>query len=198
MNDISAMISASIQDKARVVEILSASFDQNKSVNQLVKQDGRRLQRIKMLMGYAFDECMEFGQVVISKDRDCCALVLFDERKHFSFRSLFRDLKLTLFIAGLGNIGRVMAKEKMVKQAHQELAQGKPTYHLWFIGVDPSVQGQGEGSHLLTALLAESKALGRLLLLETSTEKNLPFYAKFGLKIYKEIDAGYPIYLLSY
>ncbi|MEE1943738.1 GNAT family N-acetyltransferase [Pedobacter sp. KR3-3] len=198
MNDISAMISASIQDKARVVEILSTSFDQNKSVNQLVKQDGRRLQRIRMLMEYAFDECMEFGQVIISKNRDCCALVLFDERKRFSFRSLFRDLKLTFFISGLGNIGRVVAKEKMVKLAHQELTQGKPAYHLWFIGVDPSVQGQGEGSHLLTSLLAESKALGRLLLLETSTEKNLPFYAKFGLKIYKEIDAGYPIYLLSY
>lgn len=198
MSDISAMISASTQDKARVIEILSTSFDRNKSVNHLVKQDGRRLQRIKMLMEYAFDECMEFGQVLLSKNRNCCALVLFDERKRFSFRSLFRDLKFMLFISGIGNVGRIMAKEKMVKQAHRELTKGKPAYHLWFIGVDPSVQGQGEGSYLLTAILAESKALGRLLLLETSTEKNLPFYTKFGMKMYKKIDAGYLIYLLSY
>ena len=192
------MVSASFQDKARVVEILSTSFDQNKSVNQLVKQDKKRLRRIQMLMEYAFEECMEFGQVIISKDRNCCALVLFQERKRFTFRSLFRDLRLTFFISGLGNIGKVVAKEKMVRLAHQELTQGKPAYHLWFIGVMPGSQGEGLGTQLLAGLLAESRALGRLLLLETSTEKNLPFYAKSGLKVYKEIDAGYPIYMLSY
>ena len=40
------MIRADYKDKQRVVNILAHSFDDNKSVNYIIKQDGKRVQRL--------------------------------------------------------------------------------------------------------------------------------------------------------
>lgn len=51
------MLRADYNDKDRVVDILVSSFDDNKSVNYIIKQDTKRTQRIKRLMEYSFDIC---------------------------------------------------------------------------------------------------------------------------------------------
>lgn len=192
------MIDASRKDKALVIEILSTSFKDNKSVNYLVKQDRWHLERIRLLMDYAFEECMEFGRVVISEDRNACALILFKDRKHFSFKSLFRNLKLVFRVMGLANLFRVLRKERKINLVHQNVKDKHLIYYLWFIGVNTGFQGKGTGTRLLQELLSESRAIGRTMLLETSTVKNLPFYQKNGLKVYHQLEVGYPIYMLKY
>ena len=192
------MIDASRKDKPLVIDILSTSFEDNKSVNYLVKQDRWRLKRIRLLMDYAFEECMEFGRVVISEDRNACALILFKDRKHFSFKSLFRNLKLVFRVMGMANLFRILRKERKIGLAHQTVKDKHLIYYLWFIGVYTSLQCKGTGTRLLQELLSESKAVGRTVLLETSTAKNLSFYQKNGLKVYHELDVSYPIYMLKY
>ena len=61
------MIQAQHADKALVIDILCKSFDQNKSVNYIVKQDSRRKQRIRILMNYSFEVCYRFGNVYLSE-----------------------------------------------------------------------------------------------------------------------------------
>ena len=70
------MIRADIEDKNRIVEILSKAFDDNKSVNYIIQQDAKRKQRIRNLMEYSFDICNLFGDVFVSDDRKACALVV--------------------------------------------------------------------------------------------------------------------------
>lgn len=48
------MIPADYKDKELVVDILTKSFADNKSVNYIIKQDGKRIERIKNLMRYSF------------------------------------------------------------------------------------------------------------------------------------------------
>lgn len=192
------MVDASRKDKALIIDILSTSFKDNKSVNYLVKQDRWHLKRIQLLMDYAFEECMEFGRAVISEDGHACALILFKDRKHFSFKSFFRNLKLVFRVMGMSNLSKVLRKEQKINLAHQTVKDKHLIYYLWFIGVHTELQGKGTGTRLLQELLSESKAVGRTLLLETSTAKNLPFYQKNGLKVYHELNVGYPIYMLKY
>ena len=49
------MLKADYNDKALVVKILSDSFKNNQSISYIIKQDGKRTQRIKQLMEYSFD-----------------------------------------------------------------------------------------------------------------------------------------------
>ncbi|HMI04891.1 MAG TPA: hypothetical protein VK541_20550 [Pedobacter sp.] len=81
------MIEAQPNDKARIIEILTYAFEQNASVDYIVKRDEARLVRIRKLMEYAFKVCCRYGKVVLSDDRNACALVQLKKKK-FSFQSL--------------------------------------------------------------------------------------------------------------
>ena len=54
------MDKATPSDKALVLDIISRSFDQNPSVNDVIKQDHLREKRIEELISYSFDVCIAF------------------------------------------------------------------------------------------------------------------------------------------
>lgn len=188
------MIDALPKDRDRIVNILARAFEENLSVNDLVVQDKKRAMRIRKLMEYAVDECTDFGRVVISGDRTACALVLFPDKKKLTFRSLLRDLCLVFRVMGIFNISKVMKKESVVKTMHRAIAGDGKLYHLWFMGVHPNYQGRGAGSRLLGEMLSEAAVLGRLCVLETSTERNIPFYERASFVRYQTLDVGYPLF----
>lgn len=79
------MTRANYSDKSHVADILTQSFEDNKSVNYIILQDSKRTQRIKALMNYSFDVCFSFGQVLLSEDKTGCALILFPEKKRNNY-----------------------------------------------------------------------------------------------------------------
>ncbi|MEO6894579.1 MAG: hypothetical protein ABI136_06045, partial [Ginsengibacter sp.] len=97
------MLRAIYSDRAFIVEILTTSFENNSSVNYIIKQDRKRLQRIKGLMNYSFDICYHFGSVFYSEDKKGCALVLFPEQKKTGLRSVFFDIKFVITSLGFSN-----------------------------------------------------------------------------------------------
>jgi hypothetical protein len=66
------MIKANYGDKERIIKILAQSFDDNKSVNYIIPQDKKRKQRIRQLMAYSFDICLQYGKVFLSDDKKAC------------------------------------------------------------------------------------------------------------------------------
>ncbi len=187
------MVEATNRDKELVVEILARSFDDNKSVNYLIPQDAKRMQRIKELIAYSFEMCRLWGKVVISENRKSCALVIFPDRKRASVRSLLLMGGLILKSIGLRNIGKALGRESQVHAHHPAM----PIYHLWFLGVLPEHQGKGYGSQLLDELLADAHGMNRPVYLETSTQRNIPWYGKHGFSIYGEILLSYDLFLLK-
>ena len=95
------MKKAILKDEKRVVDILTQSFAANRSVKYVISPQGNRVAKIKALMSYSFQVCMEFGEVWMSKDKDACALILFPERKRFSLRAAWWDLKLAFEAIGI-------------------------------------------------------------------------------------------------
>ncbi|TWI97605.1 acetyltransferase (GNAT) family protein [Mucilaginibacter frigoritolerans] len=178
-------------DKPLVIKLLASSFEKNRSVNYIVRQDDKRKERIKSLMNYSFEVCYRFGEVYISDNRQACALVLYPDKKK---STLWLDLKLIFSAIGVAGISEAMEREKLIK-AKQPLI---PFYYLWFIGVDPLYQHKGIGTKLLYELIADAKAQNRSVLLETSTLENLPWYEKAGFKVYDELRLSYTLYFLSH
>ena len=187
------MIRAEYKDKNRIVDILTMSFDANKSVNYIVKQDRKRVQRLRKLMKYSFEVCFLFGDVFLSEDKNACALILLPDKKKTTFKSVLLDIKLIYFSTGVANISKALKRESEIKKHHP----ADPIYYLWFIGVDPNVQNKGIGSNLLQEIIQEGLSLKRKICLETSTEKNIPWYKKFGFSIYQELDFGYRLFCMK-
>ncbi|MBS4064527.1 MAG: GNAT family N-acetyltransferase [Chitinophagaceae bacterium] len=187
------MIRAGIEDKNRIVDILSNAFGDNKSVNYIIPQDSERAERIRKLMAYSFDVCHLWGDVFLSDDKKACALILLPDKKKTSLRSVLLDIRMTASVIGLRNIKKAMNREASINKIHPEGL----LYYLWFIGVESIEQGKGTGSTLLKAVIEEGLAQKRTICLETSTIKNLPWYEKHGFKTYGELDFGYRLYCMK-
>jgi ribosomal protein S18 acetylase RimI-like enzyme len=184
---------ANNNDKTLVIDILSKSFDDNKSVNYIIIQDRKRKQRLKKLMSYSFDLCYRYGKVFISNDRKACALIILPEKKKTTLYSIYLDLNLIFCCIGLRNIKKVMNRESKIKQ----LKLKGNIYYLWFIGVYPNEQHKGIGTNLLNELIKDANIEHQTICLETSTLKNIPWYQQFGFSIYNELNLGYQLFFLK-
>lgn len=187
------MTKADYGDKQRVIDILADSFDSNKSVNYIVKQDQKRASRLRALMDYSFEVCFHFGEVYLSDDKNACALILYPDKKRTTLKSILLDVKLIFFCVGIENIKKALDRESKIKKLQPDEAM----YYIWFIGVDPKFQNTGIGSRLLSEVIEDGRNKKRALYLETSTMKNLPWYKKFGFKVYNELDISYKLFFLK-
>lgn len=185
------MIYATIEDRSAVVTTLSASFTDNQSVGFIVGTGAGRIRRVCRLMSYSFRNCLDFGKVLLSEDRRCCALVLLPDRKRISLAALFRDVDLASTVIGF-RLLKALRREALVKAQHPAV----PFYYLWFIGVEPAVQGMGRGTNMMRLLLADAQRMGRPVYLETSVERNVSWYMSLGFEVYYELDLGYRLYFL--
>jgi GNAT superfamily N-acetyltransferase len=187
------MIKAAYSDRQHVVLLLAQAFEDNQSVNYIIRQDKYKTMRLYALMEYSFDMCFYFGEVHLSDNRDACALLLPPKSKRTNLRSVWLDIKLILRAMGIGRIGIALKRESAIK----ELQDKGDIQYLWFIGVDPAQQHKGVGTGLLKEILTKCDQEGRRVCLETSTLKNLPWYQNFGFEIYGKLDLGYDLFFLK-
>lgn len=186
------MKKAEYNDKILVVDILTQSFENNQSVNYIVKQDKNRVKRISALMDYSFEVCYLFGDVFLSDDKRACALILYPDKKKTALKSILLDARLILSSVGIKNIQRTLERESLIKKIQPK----EQMSYLWFIGVDCEYQNSGIGTGLLMDIIKYSDLQNRPVYLETSTLKNLPWYQKYGFTIYHELDLSYKLYFL--
>lgn len=187
-----SMVKATLNDKSLVVDILTQSFDDNNSVNYVVKKDRHRKLRIQRLMEYSFDTCLLFGEIYLSENRKGCVLILNPEKKKTTYKSILLNVKLALGAIGLFGILKVLKRESSIKKRHPNSSM----LYLWFVGVLPSEQGKGLGKALLSKLIEKSMKCKKPIYLETSMVNNLDFYQKSGFEIYGEIEEPFRLYLL--
>lgn len=72
-----------------------------------------------------------------------------------------------------------------IEEVHAEIVSDEHWY-LNELGVDPCFQGKGYGSSLMRYMLKKIDEQGLPVYLETSLEKNVNYYEKFGFKLIKE------------
>lgn len=178
---------------AKIVEILTDAFEVNQSVDLILSAHRNTPRRRAALMRYSLEICQDFGEVWLSEDEKACALILYPQLKKITFKSIFLDLKLILQAIGISGIGRALRRESMIKLKRSK----KPMCYLWFIGVDPRYQGKGHGSKLLLEVIAHAEAKGLPIYLETSLIDNIPWYERFGFKLYDELSLNYKLYFFK-
>jgi ribosomal protein S18 acetylase RimI-like enzyme len=190
------MITADKTHKERVIEILSECFDGNKTVNYIVKQDEKRKERVRELIDYSFDACVESGQIYLTNDQNAVIICSLSVDKLPILEEAFLTLKFVFKVVGLDGISRILKREKYISSFHP---QDEEFIYIWFIGVKNGDQGKGLGSSLLEEVIEVSEQKKTPIYLETSIERNLSFYQKFGFEIFhiaEENVFGYRLYFL--
>lgn len=188
------MIRATRNDKLLITDLLSAAFNDNLSVNYIVRQDDKRKERIRMLLEYSFEVCYRFGNVWLSEDRKACALVTYPHKSKNFIESTWLDLLLIFRAIGIGGIRKTLDREAKIKAKQPK----EPITYLWFIGVNPLYQHSGIGSSLLKEVIADAESKNLPVFLETSTMQNLPWYRRFGFQVYDELTLTYTLFFLKH
>ena len=73
----------------------------------------------------------------------------------------------------------------------------EPHWYLATLGTEPTRQGKGVGSGLVHSMIDRIDESGRPAYLESSKERNVPFYARFGFEVVDELHSemgGPPIW----
>ena len=186
------MTEAISSHKSRIIDILTSSFIDNKSIQYVVRQDAKRLERTQCLIDYSYKVCGTFGENWISDEGKGCALVLLPFKKKTTLQSILWDAELATSVIGLRNVLSVTNRESSIKKHHP----ASPFAYLWYIGVDPQHQGRGIGSKLLNDLITEYDQRDLPLYLETSTLRNIPWYKKCGFETYQKLNLSYELFML--
>lgn len=190
------MIQADKTHKEKVIEILLECFENNKSINWIVKQDSRRKERIKGLMDYSFDACIETGQIYVTEDLTGVIICSDPDEKLPVLEEAYLTARFVWKVTGIDGIGRALRREKYVNQYHPK---DHEFLYIWFIALKKSEQGRGVGSAMLREIISKGNERNVAIYLETSTEENLSFYKKHGFEVYHispEDIFGFKLYFL--
>jgi ribosomal protein S18 acetylase RimI-like enzyme len=94
-------------------------------------------------------------------------------------------------IAGCFLHPRLIARLPLVALGWQLLERRHPSapehWYLAVLGTDPSAQGRGLGSAVLSVMLTQCDRDGVAAYLESSKERNIDFYARHGFRVLEEV-----------
>ena len=190
------MIEANRQHKDLTVDILVSAFEDDKtnnSINFVVKQDARRVERMKVLMGYLFEKALLFGKVFLSENKKACLLVIFSKKERTTLKTIALDIELAFKCIGLKNIFKVLKRQQLMKRFYPEENHIRPI----IMGVSKDYFGRGSAAKIVLQVLHPYNEKRLPVIIDTVSDKNVKLYRKFGFKIkHKDESLGYPIYFM--
>ncbi len=190
------MRKANITDKKLVSEILVSAFlplKENNSINLIVKQDEKRIERMQVLMEYLFERAIYFGEIFISKSNKACLLLKFPHKEKVTLKTILLDIKLVYQCIGIERIFGVLKRQRIANQNYPKEKHIRPM----LIGVKKECKGNGTAARLMIEVKNRFKNNLLPIIIDTASEQNVELYQKFGFKIIKKEESlGFPIYFL--
>lgn len=190
------MRKAIITDKKLVSEILVSAFSPLKdsnSINLVVKQDKRRIERMQILMEYLFERAIYFGEVFISENNKACILLKFSHKEKTTFKTILLDIELAYKCIGVERILGVLKRQRVANQNYPKEKHIRPM----IMGVKQESKGNGTAARLLIEVINKFKNNQLPVIIDAASEKNARLYQKFGFKIIKKEESlGFPIFFL--
>lgn len=187
---------ATRDDRERVIEILTASFDSNPAVNDAISPGGNRAKKMRVLMGYLVDTGFSKEGVYITTDENG-AFIMYDPVMHpDKLYDKFRQLKLVNSCIGWSRLNYATAKDRKMKSFRPATSH----FYLSMIGTHPAAQGKGVGSLMLNHIMVLSAAGSKTVYLETSVKSNVEMYIKKSFVVHGEwkIRDDYHVHFMSW
>ena len=190
------MIRASKEDKIEVVNILVEAFEPimvDSAINLVVKQDDKRIERMKVLMEYLFDKAIRTGEIFLSDNRASCLLITYAHKDKFSFSKLFSTLRLVTKCVGIERVGKVLKRQKIIQRNYPKGRYIRPM----IFAAKKEFIGTVTAGKLILQVFRQFKNNEMPVIVDTASEDLVGLYQKFGLKIFKtEEELGFPVYML--
>ncbi|HUC36793.1 MAG TPA: GNAT family N-acetyltransferase [Acidimicrobiales bacterium] len=172
-------------DVPELVEMLARAFDDDPVPNFLFRGDRRRRRGLRRFFSIQMRHMyLGDGEMWTTADKAGAALWAPPSKPRPGLGDLLRLLPVLPDLLGLGRDAGTAA------HLLQSVERARPHQEHWYLatlGTDPQRQGQGVGSALLREVLEKVDSEGLPAYLESSKERNVPFYARHGFEVTGEI-----------
>jgi len=178
---------ASSEERSQVITALCTAFFDDRIYRWLIPDDAQRRRSAATFYPRIVDACWPHGGVYAAAQGSGAALWLPPDQQ------LVADEEAEAFINGLlDSAGDDAAAERMA-QLFQLLDDHHPADACWylaFMAVEPAAQGQGIGSELLAAVLAQADRDEVPAYLEASCPENRRMYERHGFQTVRELTVA--------
>lgn len=190
------MVKANSKDKEAVIDILTSAFaplTEENSINLVVKQDDKRIQRMRILMGYLFERAMLFGEIFISDNKKACLLIKYPHKEKVTLKTILLDIQLAVKCIGIERVYSVLKRQQIAKRNYPKEKHIRPM----IMGVKKEIAGKGSAARLMIQVKNHHKDNQLPVIIDAASEHNVNLYKKFGFRVTrKEESLGFPIYFL--
>lgn len=173
---------SSDKDVRLVAEALGLAFRNDPALTWIVPDLSRRMRVLPDFFSVMARQSRRHGEILASPDRRAAALWYPPGEISDGFVAASRDSLRLLALFGTA-LPRGL---KVEKEMHKRHPRPQPYTYLRFVGVSPSLQGQGWGGALVRAGVARAAEKGQGVLLETATHSNVAIYSRLGFEIAEE------------
>ena len=180
---------------ARAAEIQGRAFHDDPAFVFTFPDEGRRRERLPILMQIGIRYGARFGQVSTTEGTMLGHAVWLPPGSTALSHERMNEV-------GFAEAAGQLAEEELARfggfmdlmSAHHERLVPGPHWYLMILGVDPPWQGRGVGSGLIAPTLAVADAAALPCYLETAKERNVAFYQRHGFDVRSEdfIPGGGP------
>jgi ribosomal protein S18 acetylase RimI-like enzyme len=172
-----------VSDVPAVVKMLVRAFDDDPVSNFMFAGDRRRhLGLHSFFTSQLRRQYMPHGHVYTTDDLSGAALWGPPDRERHGLQELLQLLPTAPFLLSPQMI-RALQLMFRVDSLHPK----ERHWYLFTIGTSPERQGRGVGSALLRSMLQRIDELGDSAYLESSKERNVSLYARFGFEVIDEL-----------
>jgi hypothetical protein len=190
------MKKAAKSDKAKVVELLLQSFQNNARINYLTRNTGNKSKYLKRVFEYSFDYAFEREGVFLSDSEQGVALCYSSKKKGKTWHDVFLKLKLVLGALALNKLVEILVHMKKVEKMKPK---DREYLHFWYFGVNPKEEPRISAWEMTKEILDYSDQNGLDIFVETTADKNRNVYERFGFQVYqqwKERSGDFSIWLM--
>ncbi|MDD3077848.1 MAG: hypothetical protein PHH37_01930 [Paludibacter sp.] len=174
------MKKARLEDKNLVVDILTDAYHSNPQVDFLLKKTINK-SKLRTAMEYIFDLAFHGGEIYLNEDNTAVALWDTSNKRKFSFRQFFQEIKLTLQL-GFDSTIRVLRLNKIFETS---IPEKQNFARLYAIAVKP--EGKGYTKKLIDYMSEKMSQTKATLFLDTSTASEIGTLNKFGFHVFKAV-----------
>ena len=185
-------------DKKIVSEILVSAFaplTESNSINLVVKQDEKRIERMHILMEYLFERAMLFGEIYISNNNRACLLLKFPHMEKTTYKTISLDIKLARKCIGIEHVFGVLKRQIIANKNYPKEKHIRPM----IMGVKEEFKENGTAARLMIEVKNKFINTELPVIIDAASLKNVKMYQKFGFKIIKKEESlGFPMYFLRF
>jgi GNAT superfamily N-acetyltransferase len=164
-------------------DLLARAFYDDPLSAYLFPDEVKRLEQLRWLYRGSTRYAHRYGDTYATRELEGVSLWLPPARPYPHQLGMIRvGLGLAPLRFGLGWLRRSVNAMNQLAAAHKRDV-GPRHWYLFLLGVDPSWQRQGIGARLIEPVLTKAAADGVTCYLDTTNERNVPFYRRHGFEV---------------